>query len=124
VKDLLDINQVCELTQFSKPTIYRRVKLGEFPQPEKVKKPSKRGPPANVWQKTEVVQWLKKNSKAYKEANAEMTNKPEQSIPEPAHGPMRADHVATTEKQKPRFMVHAVLAALIAGAMLLFFQTK
>lgn len=117
MKDLLDINEVCELTNVSKPTIYRRVKLGEFPQPEKIKRSAKRGPPANLWRKSDVQNWMKKNIKPVPDA-------PVATPSEPAHGPLRADTVVTPEKQKPRFMVHAVLAALIAGAMLLFFQTQ
>jgi predicted DNA-binding transcriptional regulator AlpA len=122
VKDLLDINEVCELTNFSKPTIYRRVKLGEFPQPEKIKRSAKRGPPANLWRKSDVQNWMKKNIKPV--PDAPVATPTEQVKPSAAHGPLRADAVVPPEKQKPRFMVHAVLAAIIAGAMLLFFQTQ
>jgi len=122
VKDLLDINEVCELTNVSKPTIYRRVKLGEFPQPEKIKRSAKRGPPANLWRKSDVQNWMKKNIKPV--PDAPVATPTEQVKPSAAHGPLRADTVVPPEKQKPRFMVHAVLAAIIAGAMLLFFQTQ
>jgi Predicted transcriptional regulator len=35
MKDLLTIDEVAQIAKVSKPTVYRRVKNGDFPKPKK-----------------------------------------------------------------------------------------
>jgi predicted DNA-binding transcriptional regulator AlpA len=59
MKDLITIDEVCEIARISKPTVYRRVKMGTFPKPKKIKAPNARGPnKVNRWERGEVMGWL------------------------------------------------------------------
>jgi len=58
-KQLLNIEQVVELTGLSQQTIYRRSRLKTFPEPEKVE--GKKG--GKQWVKTDVTKWVKANAK-------------------------------------------------------------
>ena len=63
MKDLLTIEEVCEIAKVSKPTIYRRVKEGTFPKPTKVKSTAVRGPKeVNRWERGQVMGWLLKGN--------------------------------------------------------------
>lgn len=65
MKDLLDIKEVCDLAQISKPTIYRRIKNGTFPKPIKIRSKETRGPRhINRWERGEIIGWLLKGNKA------------------------------------------------------------
>ena len=61
-KQLLNIEQVVELTGLSQQTIYRRSRLKTFPEPEKVE--GKKG--GKQWVKTDVTKWVKANAVAPK----------------------------------------------------------
>jgi len=64
MKDLIDINEVCEVAKISKPTVYRRVKAGTFPKPKKIKSKETRGPKyVNRWERGEIMGWLLKGNK-------------------------------------------------------------
>jgi len=65
-KDLINIDEVCTLAKLSVPTVYRRVKLNQFPKPKKVKSTAARGPKTvNRWERGDVMKWLlKSNDKA------------------------------------------------------------
>ena len=58
-KQLLNIDQVAEMTGLSEQTIYRRSRLKTFPSPEKVE--GKKG--GKQWVKTDVTKWVKANAK-------------------------------------------------------------
>ena len=58
-KQLLNIDQVAEMTGLSEQTIYRRSRLMTFPEPEKVK--GQKGGKQGV--KTDVTKWVKANAK-------------------------------------------------------------
>ena len=58
-KQLLNIDQVAEMTGLSEQTIYRRSRLKTFPEPEKVK--GQKG--GKQWVKTDVTKWVKANAK-------------------------------------------------------------
>lgn len=61
MKEKLTIDEVAELARVSVPTIYRRVKLGDFPKPIKVPTTATRGPKnVNRWERAEVMGWLLK----------------------------------------------------------------
>jgi len=45
--------QVLQITGLSRSTLYRQVKLGQFPQPVKI------GPRAIAWRETDLEKWLK-----------------------------------------------------------------
>lgn len=63
MKDLINIEEVCEIAKVSKPTVYRRVKEGSFPKPKKVARVTARGPKTvNRWERGEVVGWLLKGN--------------------------------------------------------------
>jgi predicted DNA-binding transcriptional regulator AlpA len=63
MKDLITIDEVCTIAKVSKPTVYRRVKLGSFPKPKKVNRTGERGPKkVNRWERGEVMGWLLKGN--------------------------------------------------------------
>ena len=63
MKDLLTIDEVAEIAKVSKPSIYRRVKKGDFPKPKKIKRPSNHGPKTvNRWERAQVMGWLLKGN--------------------------------------------------------------
>tara|TARA_R110000772_G_scaffold40153_1_gene94084 strand:+ start:721 stop:1098 length:378 start_codon:yes stop_codon:yes gene_type:complete len=50
MKKLITIDEVCEIARMSKPTIYRKIKSGDFPKPIKVPTTANRGPKlVNRW---------------------------------------------------------------------------
>lgn len=63
MKDLLTIDEVCEIAKVSKPTVYRRVRQGSFPAPKKIPSKINRGPRhVNRWERGEVMGWLLKGN--------------------------------------------------------------
>lgn len=63
MKNLINIEEVCEIAKVSKPTIYRRVKETDFPKPKKVARVTARGPKTvNRWERGEVMGWLLKGN--------------------------------------------------------------
>lgn len=63
MKDLITIDEVCQMAKVSKPTVYRRVKMGTFPKPKKVSSTAARGPKkVNRWDRGEVMGWLLKGN--------------------------------------------------------------
>ena len=63
MKDLLTIDEVAQIAKVSKPTVYRRVKNGDFPKPKKIKSEAKRGPKkVNRWDRADVMGWLIKGN--------------------------------------------------------------
>ena len=63
MKDLITIEEVCDLAQVSKPTVYRKVKVGEFPSPVKVPTTASRGPKmVNRWERGAILAWCFKNN--------------------------------------------------------------
>ena len=63
MKDLINIDEVCLMAKVSKPTVYRRVKLGTFPKPKKIASNNARGPKkVNRWDRSEVMGWLLKGN--------------------------------------------------------------
>ena len=70
MKALLTIDEVCEVAGVSKPTVYRKVKLGEFPAPTKVPTTATSGPKlVNRWKKGEVLDHVKAHNAADAAAN-------------------------------------------------------
>ena len=70
MKALLTIDEVCAIAGVSKPTVYRKIKLGEFPAPTKVPTTSVRGPKlVNRWKKGAILDHVKAHSAAKAVAN-------------------------------------------------------
>ena len=68
-KQLLNIDQVVEITGLSQQTIYRRSRLKTFPEPEKVTSISssqQKNKKKKHWSKTEINKWVKANAVAPK----------------------------------------------------------
>jgi predicted DNA-binding transcriptional regulator AlpA len=56
--ELIDINEVCEITKLSKSTVFKKIKDGTFPEIQKTPSPSSRGPRlVNRWNKAKVIAW-------------------------------------------------------------------
>lgn len=56
--ELIDINEVCEITKLSKSTVFKKIKDGTFPEIQKTPSPSSRGPKlVNRWDKAEIIDW-------------------------------------------------------------------
>ena len=63
MKDLLTLDEVAQIANVSKPTIYRRVKHNGFPKPIKVPRTGDRGPKTiNRWERGQVMGWLMKGN--------------------------------------------------------------
>ena len=63
MKDLLTLDEVAEIANVSKPTIYRRLKHTDFPKPVKVPRAGDRGPKTvNRWERGQVMGWLMKGN--------------------------------------------------------------
>lgn len=63
MKDLLTLDEVAQIANVSKPTIYRRVKHSGFPKPIKVPRAGDRGPKTvNRWERGQVMGWLMKGN--------------------------------------------------------------
>jgi predicted DNA-binding transcriptional regulator AlpA len=59
VKDLIDIDEVCEIAKISRTTVYRRVRIGKFPKPMKVRPDNgKVSKMVNRWERGEIMGWL------------------------------------------------------------------
>ena len=127
-KDLINIDEVCTLAKLSVPTVYRRVKLGQFPKPKKVKSTAARGPKkVNRWERGDVMKWLlKSNDKApVTKEKAPVTKE----IAPPAQKPRPT--VLFADRQPPKveaerhegpsktqvYIAQAVVAGLLAGLL-------
>ena len=105
MKNPLTIDEVVEIANISKPTVYRKVKNGDFPQPNKVPRPTNRGPEkVNRWEHDDVVAWAIENGKAEAEDAINLG-----IIDEPASTSF--DYVAFFQKHK------AIITPMIAGAL-------
>jgi predicted DNA-binding transcriptional regulator AlpA len=128
MKDLIDINEVCEVAKISKPTIYRRVKNGTFPKPVKIKSHKTRGPKqVNRWKRGEVVGWIINGNKNPQSCTAKKT-KPDlytlfmDDAARNAEGAglediYNADTPKITLWQKWKYPIMAMCAGAIAGIL-------
>ena len=112
MKALLTIDEVCEIAGVSKPTVYRKVKLGEFPAPTKVPTTATRGPKlVNRWVKGAVLDHVKAHDAAKAAANppVEDTDKHWHDI-----------NTKWTEEHK--FTIMAVIGGLLSGLAVWLFK--
>jgi predicted DNA-binding transcriptional regulator AlpA len=142
MKDLITIDEVCEIAKVSKPTVYRRVKQGTFPKPKKIKAPNARGPnKVNRWERGEVMGWLLKGNDPNWNKQP-MTHKELATAMEPGLNVLfgkealqpdeaaRLAEGATDLYDEPfeeqtkinRYLVQAVIAAVLAGLIALYFN--
>ena len=109
MKDLLTIDEVVELANISKPTVYRKVKTGDFPKPKKVPRPTNRGPEkVNRWEEDDVMKWAINNGKAEAEdaINLGIHTEPE----------------TTSFYEKHRFVINAAVGGALAGLLWALFR--
>ena len=130
MKNLITLDDVCKIAKVSKATVYRRVKLGSFPKPQKVNRSGERGPKkVNRWERGEVMGWLLKGNdpnwmkqpvKDIKAACAKVDKAP---VTEEELAPELNDYEPVEEPPKTsRYLVQAVLAALLAGIAVRYFN--
>ena len=117
MKALLTIDEVCEIAGVSKPTVYRKVKLGEFPAPTKVPTTATRGPKlVNRWVKGAVLDHVKAHDAAKAAANPPVEDTDDhwhEDIP-----PKNKDK--WTEEHK--YSIMAVIGGLLAGLAVWLFK--
>lgn len=114
MKALLTIDEVCAIAGVSKPTVYRKVKLGEFPAPTKVPTTATRGPKlVNRWVKGTVLDHVKAHDAAKAAANppVEDTDK---------HWYESASKKAWTEEHQHSIL--AVIGGVLAGLAVWIFK--
>ena len=117
MKDLLTIDEVAQIAKVSKPTVYRRVKNGDFPQPKKIKSEAKRGPKkVNRWDRAEVMGWLLKGN------DPEWMKQPikdiQETIDKVDQAPKGYDPEPEPAAREPRsFWENHVLLAVVGGVL-------
>jgi hypothetical protein len=104
MKALLTIDEVCEVAGVSKPTVYRKVKLGEFPAPTKVPTTATRGP---------------KLVNAHNAADA-VANPPIEDTD--THWYEYASPVKTPWTEEHKYSIMAVIGGLLAGLAVWLFK--
>lgn len=114
MKALLTIDEVCAIAGVSKPTVYRKVKLGEFPAPTKVPTTSVRGPKlVNRWKKGAILDHVKAHSAAKAVANPPVEDTDE-------HWYESASKKAWTEEHQHSIL--AVIGGVLAGLAVWIFK--
>ena len=114
MKALLTIDEVCAIAGVSKPTVYRKVKLGEFPAPTKVPTTSVRGPKlVNRWKKGAILDHVKAHSTAKAVANPPVEDTDE-------HWYESASKKAWTEEHQHSIL--AVIGGVLAGLAVWIFK--
>jgi predicted DNA-binding transcriptional regulator AlpA len=116
MKDLLTIDEVAQIAKVSKPTVYRRVKNGDFPKPKKIKSEAKRGPKkVNRWDRAEVMGWLLKGN------DPDWMKQPIKDIQETVEvdqAPKDYDPEPEPAAREPRsFWENHVLLAVVGGVL-------
>ena len=129
MKDLLDINAVCELAKISKPTVYRRVKAGTFPAPKKIKSKETRGPKhVNRWERAEVVGWMLKGNKPETLSLHQIAKETEPGLNalfmdaavRNSEGADLADIYKTDEPKKPTWPIPVAVTTALLGIFVLY----
>ena len=105
--DLISIEEVCDLTRVSKPTIYRHLKAGNFPTPVKVPTNRSRGPKKiNRWERADIEAWC--------------AQKQGETLENAARTAMAADHgTEASWYERNKFLAQAAIAGFL-GAMLVW----
>ena len=112
MKALLTIDEVCEIAGVSKPTVYRKVKLGEFPAPTKVPTTATRGPKlVNRWVKGTVLDYVKAHDAAKAAANP-----PVEDTDKHWHD------ISTKWTEEHKFTIMAVIGGLLSGLAVWLFK--
>ena len=107
--DLISIEEVCELTKVSKPTIYRHLKAGNFPTPVKVPTNRARGPKKiNRWERADIEAWCAK--------------KQGDQLENAARTAMAADHDTPSWYERNKFLAQAAIAGFISAMLVWWLQ--
>lgn len=127
MKALLTIDEVCEVAGVSKPTVYRKVKLGEFPAPTKVPTTATRGPKlVNRWKKGEVLDHVKAHNAADAAANPPIedtdTHWYEYASSSPASFAKLALPIKKPWTEEHKYSIMAVIGGLLAGLAVWLFK--
>ena len=118
MKALLTIDEVCAIAGVSKATVYRKVKLGEFPAPTKVPTTSARGPKlVNRWKKGAILDHVKAHSAA-KAVSPPSANPPVEDYEQ--HWYESASKKAWTEEHQHSIL--AVIGGVLAGLAVWIFK--
>lgn len=114
MKNLITIEEVCQVARVSKPTIYRKVKLGQFPAPVKVPTTATRGPKmVNRWEKDAVLSHCIQN---VQRAATAAVNIPPEDVDAHWHTdpePWYVEH---------KFALQAMIGGMLAALAVWFFQ--
>ena len=128
MKDLIDIDEVCEIAKISKPTVYRRVKAGKFPKPMKVKPDNgKMSKMVNRWERGEVMGWLLSgNDPKWSQNDADFEEEKTFKLDDVARQNEGAtdiyDYEPVEEPSKTkRYIAQAIVGALLAGIAVMIF---
>jgi predicted DNA-binding transcriptional regulator AlpA len=114
MKALLTIDEVCAIAGVSKPTVYRKIKLGEFPAPTKVPTRATRGPKlVNRWKKGAILDHVKAHSAAKAVANPPVEDTDE-------HWYESASKKAWAEEHQHSIL--AVIGGVLAGLAVWIFK--
>jgi predicted DNA-binding transcriptional regulator AlpA len=101
MKDLLTLDEVAQIANVSKPTIYRRVKHNGFPKPIKVPRTGDRGPKTiNRWERGQVMGWLMKGN------DPQWMKQPIKDIQETVKTVDEAPNPSSGPNQNPRTTSH------------------
>ena len=112
MKDLIPIDEVCRLAQVSKPTVYRKVRSGDFPNPVKVPTTASRGPKmVNRWDRGAVLAWCFKRNASLTAVDAavEETDAHWDTAPEPWY----VEH---------KFVLQAIVGGMLAALAVWYFK--
>lgn len=128
MKDLIDIDEVCEIAKISRPTVYRRVRVGKFPKPMKVRPDNgKSARMVNRWERGEIMGWLLSgNDPKWSQNDADF----EEEKPVPLDDVARQNEGATDiydyepveePSKTKRYIAQAIVGALLAGIAVMIF---
>jgi predicted DNA-binding transcriptional regulator AlpA len=114
MKALLTIDEVCAIAGVSKPTVYRKVKLGEFPAPTKVPTTATRGPKlVNRWMKGAILDHVKAHSAAKAVANPPVEDTDKHWYESASKKPWTEEH---------QHSILAVIGGVLAGLAVWIFK--
>lgn len=123
MKILITIHKVVELAKISRPTVYRKVRTGDFPKPKKVPRTASRGPKkVSGWEEEEVIKWAIANGKgnvSIKDA-IELLVHDEPVLPKEDLD--NTDKNVSSFYEKHRFVINAAVGGALSALLLALFR--
>lgn len=127
MKDLLNIEEVAEIAQVSKSSIYWRIKNKNFPKPIKIKRTKGRGRNIlNRWERDQVIKWLMEGN------DPQWITQPVEDIHETIQRVDAARQVQNFEPEEPvheprdsysQHMFMALVGGMLAAVIYFLFNT-